>query len=205
MKLIKQLLGIEKFENQRISTIYLSLNSARFLTKNNLLVTEYSNNELEDALTEKAMNYEFLFSGLLNYLIFIEQIGGLFNLSIDLVVKHFFSNRFSDEQLNSLKQFRHSFAHRFSLATENKGDNSRKFMLNHQSPVNEKPIVEANPKWDGNYDTKSDETDTVINVKSFINFCEEFYNKVVSENEKGNLQLTIQENEIMAKYTIKPI
>ena len=81
MKLIKQLLGIEKFENQRISTIYLSLNSARFLTKNNLLVTEYSNNELEDALTEKAMNYEFLFSGLLNYLIFIEQIGGLFNLS----------------------------------------------------------------------------------------------------------------------------
>lgn len=201
--LIKQLLGIEEFEDQRISTIYLSLNSARFLTKNNLLVNEYSNTELEDILTEKALNYEFLFTGLLNYMIFIEQIGALFNLSIDLIVKHFFPNKFSDEELNSLKQLRNSFAHRFSLATENKGDKSRKFRLNHCSPKTEKPIVEACLSWDGTSYLKNDDfRDTIINVRSFINFCEEFYYKVVSENEKGNLLLVIQENEILAKFTI---
>ena len=202
-KLIKQLLGIEEFEGLRISTIYLSLNSARFLTKNNLLVHEYSNTELEDILTEKTLNYEFLFTGLLNYMIFIEQIGALFNLPIDLIVKHFFPNKFSDEELNSLKQFRNSFAHRFSLATENKGDKSRKFRLNHCSLETEKPIVEACFPWNGTYYSKNDSTsDTIINVRSFINFCEEFYYKVVSENEKDNLLLVIQENEILAKFTI---
>jgi len=207
-KLIKQLLGLEKFEDNRTSTIYLSLNSARFFTKNNLFVCEFSAPELENILTEKALIYEFLFSGLLNYLIFIEQIGGLLGLDIKKVIEKFFPNEFSNEEKESIYQFRNSFAHRFSLATQNKDLKSRKFRLEHKSNENEKPINEAKEKWfndfkDDIYKDKSDETDTVVNVKSFINFCEEFYNKVVSENENNNLLLVIQENEIMAKYTIK--
>lgn len=207
-QLVKQLLGLEKFDDERKSTIYIALNSARFFTKNNLFVHEYCKPELEDILTEKELNYEFLFSGLLNYLIFIEQIGGLFGLDIKKVIEKFFPNEFSNEEKESIYQFRNSFAHRFSLATQNNGTNSRKFRLEHNSNENEKPINKAKEKWfkdikDDIYKDKSDETDTVVNVKSFINFCEEFYNKVVSENENNNLLLVIQENEIMAKYTIK--
>lgn len=204
-QLVKQLLGLEKFEDNRTSTIYLSLNSARFFTKNNLFVHEYCKPELEDILTEKSLNYEFLFSGLLNYLIFIEQIGGLLGLDIKKVIENFFPNEFSNEEKESIYQFRNSFAHRFSLATENKGTNSRKFTLYFHTLKSEKSIVEANTntKWNGNFNDKNQDSETIVNVNSFIRFCEEFYNKVVSENENNNLLLVIQENEIMAKYTIK--
>lgn len=202
-KLVNQLLGIKEFDDKRISTIYLSLNSARFFTKNNLFVCEFSAPELENILTEKALNYEFLFSGLLNYLIFIEQIGGLLGLDIKKVIEKFFPKEFSNEEKESIYQFRNSFAHRFSLATENKKANLRKFTLYFNTLKSEKPIVEANPKWNGNFNDKNQDSETIVNVNSFIRFCEEFYNKVVSENENNNLLLIIQENEIMAKYTIK--
>lgn len=204
MRLLKQLLGLEIFDDNRISTIYLSLNSARFLTKNNLLILEYYNNKLENNLSEKGLNYELLLSGLLNYMIFLEQIGSLFysQNSIKQVIETFFPNFFTDDEKVSIVQFRNCFAHRFSLAIENKGNSSRKFRLELHSLETEKPIIEANPKWEGDYSIKTNETDTIINVKSLIKFCENLYNHVISENEKGNLQLVMEEKEIMAKFTI---
>ena len=204
MRLLKQLLGLEIFDDNMISTIYLSLNSARFLTKNNLLILEYYNNKLENNLSEKGLNYELLLSGLLNYMIFLEQIGSLFysQNSIKQVIETFFPNFFTDDEKVSIVQFRNCFAHRFSLATENKGNSSRKFRLELHSLETEKPIIEANPKWEGDYSIKTNETDTIINVKSLIKFCENLYNHVISENEKGNLQLVMEEKEIMAKFTI---
>ncbi len=204
MRLLKQLLGLELFDDNRTSTIYLSLNSARFLTKNNLFTLKYYDKILENNLSDKGLNYELLFSGLLNYMIFIEQIGSLFYSqdSIKQIIEKLFPKFFTDDEKVSIVQFRNCFAHRFSLATENKGNNSRKFRLELYSLESEKPIIEAKPKWEGDYSIKTNETDTIINVKSLIKFCENLFNSVISENEKGNLRLVMQENEIMAKFTI---
>lgn len=81
----------------------------------------------------------FQFTGLINYLILLEQFGSIFIPKNQVKIKEKngifcslkYYSKLSDEQINAIKSLRNSLTHKFGLATEKKPSQKppRKFIL----------------------------------------------------------------------------
>lgn len=214
---ITKLLDIKQpmeYQPNRYSTITLLLIGARKLFGCNLETGKYEKQELNETNFTDGTYHSFQFSGLINYLIFLEQIGSIFRPKnpISALTKSngiycalkYFSELSCDTKIGAIVSLRNSLAHKFGLATEKnpKSKPPRKFILSserNQDVVN-LPIKD----WDGVFSDKSDTTSTTIYIIDLVNEIEKVYKQLKEENSKNNLEILLKDElcELKARYTI---
>jgi len=143
---IKNFLSIEQpmpLLMSHTSTIALLLKGARKMFGCNLNTGKYERLEFTKERFEDETLHSFQFSGLINYLIFLEQIGGAFKPKDKPTCGktngifrclYYFSDMSNETKINAIVTLRNSLTHRFGLATEKKLKNSvpRKFTLSSE-------------------------------------------------------------------------
>ena len=120
----------------RFSNIVLLLKAARKLTGRNIETGDYEKNEFNDEDFEDGLFHSFQYTGLINYLILLEQFGSIFSqresgnrISCALLD---FPGLDDIKKINAIVALRHTLTHKFGLATEIKKDKTElqhKFIL----------------------------------------------------------------------------
>ncbi|HEY5370510.1 MAG TPA: hypothetical protein VIJ75_16115 [Hanamia sp.] len=197
----------------RFSTIALLLRGGRKLFGCDLASGEYERNELNIENFENQTYHSFQFSGLINYLIFLEQVGSIFKPKNSIRINKtngifcslkYFSSLSDENKINSIKALRNSLTHKFGLATERnpKEKPPRKFLI---SIERDSEIVKLpNKNWDGEFSDKSDNTSTTIFIIDLIILIERVYQKIVEANKADKLEIVLNDGmeELKARFTI---
>lgn len=151
----------------RLSTINLLLKSSRKLSGFNIKNGIYEKNEYNELNFKEGTYLPFQFTGLISYLILLEQIGSAFKpINANNIEKtngiyrslKYYSN-LDSYSIICIINLRNSLVHRFSLSTETKKDNFH-FILSLER--NKKIIKKPTTKWDGDYSNKQPETYVTI-------------------------------------------
>jgi hypothetical protein len=199
----------------RFSTIALLLKSGRKLFGCDLVSGEYKRNEIN---IENFANQTYLslrLSGLINYLIFLEQIGSIFKPKnqtktftqtngIFCSLKYFSTLSDDDDRIKAIKSLRNSLTHKFGLATEKNPTDKppRKFIISIER--NSEIITLPNKDWDGTFSDKSDNTSTTIFIIDLVILIESVYQKIVEANKADELEMVLSDGieELKARFTI---
>jgi hypothetical protein len=211
----KKLLDIKQPMSEkpnRFSTIVLLIKSARKLFGCDLETGTYKMSELNEENFINGTYQSFQFTGLINYLILLEQLGSIFKPKdqIKLIQTNgifcslkYYSN-LSDDKIQAIKSLRNSLTHKFGLATEKKPNigKPRKFIIS----IENNPEIINLPKdnWDGNFNDKSDNTSTIIYAIELVKIIESIYQKIIEDNNSENLELVLEDGipELNSRYTI---
>jgi hypothetical protein len=190
--------------SNRFSTITLLLRSARKLSGYNLQTGIYEKNEFNEQNFKDRTYLSLQYTGLLNYLILLEQIGSAFKPTyadklrktncIYCSLKYY--SDLDGKNILYIISLRNSLAHRFSLATEFK--NQIKFKL---STERNNCVVKGGIK---NSKNKSIEKYIVIYLFDLIDLIESIYRKIYQDSisEKIELNLSGGFQELNSRYTI---
>jgi hypothetical protein len=214
---ISKLLDINQpIENNptRISTLILLLRGARKLSGRNLITGIYEMNEINDDFFDNGLYHSYQFSGLMNYLIFLEQLGSIFKVKVPTKSSnypnsiHQLLNEFSDlsdDKIFVVRALRNSLTHKFGLATAKnpqRNEMRHKFIISIER--NTEIITMPRHKWSGNFDDKSDHQSTTIYLIDFLDLIEQVLAKLKSELLKNKLELNLTGgiNELKARFTI---
>lgn len=195
---------------ERISLVITNLETARFLCKRNIDTGQKITEEevkIHTFLFEKGLYYSF-FSGILCYLVFLEQLGQIFEFSstnknpIYKVLEQY--NNTADVKVNyALVGLRNALAHNGGLINKNdKYSKSKKYKFIFSMEESEKIIELPKTDWDGKYSNKSENCDTIIYVNNLIDFIEEIFKKIKEDIMKGILTPINDVQEIKTKFTI---
>lgn len=197
----------------RFSSIILLLKSGRKLFGCDINTGEYKMKEYYVTNFSEETYYSFQFSGLINYLIFLEQIGSIFKLKncdnlkesygINAALTHF-SSITDNAKINAIVSLRNSLIHRFGLATEKNPKNKppRKFILSIER--NSDIVKLPNIEWDGTFSNKLGRTSTTIFIVDLVILIETVYQKICEENKKNNLDIKLKDgiDELKTRYTL---
>lgn len=211
---IKNIFSFEQpFEHNGAETFSVIINllrGARYLCGNDLDTGEYKLNNLGFSL-ENNLYHSFSFSGILNYLILLEQIGTLVEPKVksentnEKAIKRalfYFSNLDKEERI-ILAQLRNSLAHRFSLATEKDAKYPHKFIISIEKSdkVIKKPLI----KWDGDFSNKDEKYSTTIYSKNLIQLIESIFLSIQNLAQEEKLSLIVADGveELFTRYAIK--
>lgn len=209
------ILGIDK-ESDRTSCFMMALRSARYHMGRNIETGESYDNAggtpvdfaNRDSLVEHWMFDEEIFTGLVMYLILLDQIGCIFaKVGIVLQKKESgvkyalkcFSN-FSNKEREAIYALRCTLAHNFGLTTEKANPKPHKFILSFD--VDSKAVTLPTEKWDADYSDKSDGISTVIGVYALCDEIESVVDNVYDYYEQGKLQLQSDKKEICSRFTL---
>lgn len=196
----------------RFSTIALLLKGSRKLFGCDLETGEYKMNELNEENILDQTYHSFQFTGLINYLILLEQLGSIFKPKNITSIKQtngifcalkFFTS-LSEEKIKAVKSLRNSLTHKFGLATERNPREKppRKFILSIER--DEEIVLLPNTDWDGTFSDKTDFTCTTIFIIDLVALIEKIYQEVKAQLISNNLEIISSGgiNEIKARYTI---
>lgn len=215
---ITKLLDINQPMNDtelRFSTIMLLLRGARKLFGCDLDSGEYLMKEITEENILDGTYHSFQFSSIVNYLIFLEQIGSIFkpknqdNLppgynGIARALIYFSDFSQSDGRIQALRALRNSLTHKFGLATEANPQMRppHKFIFNMEQ--NKKVIVLPLQPWNGDFSDRSEDSSTTIFLINLVELVEDIYQKVLNELRDNNLEPKhgLEIGELMARYTI---
>jgi len=209
---IKSLIDINQpMENDscRYSTLSLLLKGARKLSGRDLKTGEYIGEKLSKQNIEDGTDRSFLFTGLMNYLIFLEQIGTIFNENpreknnkIRVALKNFSS--LTNKKINAVIALRNSFVHNYGLAAYDNNNSNRhlrhKFSLSIERNTDIVKLPIGN--WGGDFSDKSDETLTEVYIIDLIDLIEGIYSQIREGVETDNLSSKLEEDEIKSRFTI---
>lgn len=200
---------------ERFSTIALLLRNARHMTGRNLETGAYEKNELCNLEIDKNGLFEpQKFNGLINYLIFLEQLGHIFihdktgKLNkIDILLKQYAKNLNSDER-NAIRALRNALAHQFGLAivslnTKTKKINPKfthKFTLSIASGSS--IIKLGKSPWKGDFKDKSDETSTTVYIYKLHELAELILSKIQNDISNNSISIRLPLEEIKTRFTI---
>jgi hypothetical protein len=194
----------------RFSTLVFLLKSGRKLSGRDLTTGAYVGSEFNHQNFIDGTYYSFQFSGLISYLILLEQVGSIFKPTQELATKEMPIKKalkyFSDidpAKIDSIVALRNSMAHKFGLATEKKPHKMtpQKFTLSIERNVNivQLPIV----PWDGIFSNKSEDSHTLIYIHDLIDLIEGVFQKLLTEHKNGNIEVVLEDGleELKARYT----
>jgi hypothetical protein len=197
-------------EPVRFSMISSLLRAARELSGRDMVTGIYMMNELNEDNFQNQTYFPFKYSGLINYLIFLEQIGSAFELKQSsstssnkgLIYALSVFSSLGTEESKCILSLRNSLAHRFGLATESKPKHNipMKFSINLVDQ-DERIVLIPESKWDGKFEDKSDSSLTTVYLISLLNLIESIYKNVIEENAMENINLKISREEVFARYT----
>lgn len=216
--LIKQILTMDLTQD-KIYTPMICLRSARFLSGNNLETGVREDNNINEDCFKNLLYHPNQFSGLACYLIFLEMIGLIFKPKGEKPLKNInaihralthFGGELKGVEISAIRALRNSLAHNFGLAIKNNNKKykdtddynlTHKFQLNINSSTND-IVIFPKQRWFGDFSDKSDDTLTIINEKNLIQLIENIYQKLLSMNEKGELELALDEDQLNARFSI---
>jgi hypothetical protein len=198
----------------RFSTIAMLLKSARENSGCDLNSGVYQFNELNIENVTMGTYLPLKYSGLISYLIFLEQIGSALNLKdtqgdrdgIINAITNFSSRPIEIEKAQAIKSLRNSLVHRFGLATERKPKFGKpyRFTLNLLSENEDIIILPSHGnEWDGEFSrSSSNNSVTEVYLINLIELIEGIYQRILVENGQFRVTLRIGQDELMARYTI---
>lgn len=191
----------------KISTIKTLLLGAREFSGRNLKTGVYEGKDLNEYDFTNDLYITKRFNGILLYLIFLEQLGNIFQ-STNSPYKEkginrtllLFSKNIKDDKIIALSGLRNSLAHRYSLCTEKKGNNSFKYTLNWGE--NEQIIELPTIRWNGDFKQSDENTYSIIYVQSLTDEIEFIYNEAIFQLKTKLVKLDITIDELNSRYTI---
>ena len=194
----------------RFSTISLLLKGARSLSGRNLQTGVYELREFNETNFINGTYHSFQFTGLIDYLILLEQVGSIFKpINKSTIDKNpipralGYFTLLESKKIESVVGLRNSIAHKFGLATESSPRNgSRKFALSNNRNVAVIDLPQT--PWNGDFSDKSDATTTIVYLHDLIDLIESVYQSIISENKCGNIEMTLEGGiaELYARYTM---
>jgi len=212
MNIIDDLLNLEQpfsLSPVRFSTPILLLKGARKLAGRNLKTGVYEKKEFNDNNFDEGTYHSFQFMSISNYLILLEQFGGLFNNKLKSAITE------EREIIRALESFtdmkssvryaiyslRNSLLHKFGLTTEikPKPELMHKFTL---SIDRNSDIVSIREKDWNSFSDKDSKSNTIVYIIDLIDLIEKIYSDIIIGYKAGNIELRINEEELKARYTI---
>lgn len=198
----------------RFSTLGILLRGARDLSGRNPSDGTYDMNEFSVKNFENRTIHSNLFTGLINYLIFLEQLGSIFKKNgsvsqrtngILLALEDFSPLPLSEEKIFAIKTLRNCLTHGYGLATK-KESRSQDIKSIHKFTIS----IERNSEivklpletWNEDFSNKGEELNTTIYILDLIDLFEKLYSKLKEEIENDNVTLKICMNELKARFTI---
>lgn len=213
MNIIDDLLNLEQPFSQnpvRFSTPILLLKGARKLAGRNLKTGVYEKKEFNDNNFDEGTYHSFQFMSISNYLILLEQFGGLFNNKlkpeptetneIQRALENF--TNMQPIERNAIYSLRNSLLHRFGLTTElklGKPEFMHKFTL---SIERNSEVVSIREKDWNSFSDKDSLSNTKVYIIDLIDLIERIYSDIIIGYKTGNVELRIDEKELKARYTI---
>jgi hypothetical protein len=196
----------------RYSTIGILLKGARNLSGRRLSDGVYEMLELNSKNFAEQTYYSGLFTGLINYLIFLEQLGRIYKIiKGEEISNHtneiaFILTKFTglnESEIFAIRALRNSLAHKYGLATqkENKVGLIHKFTISIESnkDVVKLPLV----AWSGDFSDKNEQTNTTIYVVDLIDLIEKVYSNLKEEIKITHITLNVGiMDELKARFTI---
>ena len=191
----------------------IALNDARKITGRDIISGEYQLNIFESGNT---LFNPYSFIGIVNYLLILDMIGEIFEISTFSTNKH-------NNIYKALKQFsllknddidtciaiRNSLAHNYGLInipkdTKEYSTKRHKFVLDNQPNP---PLIEyphEGQGWIGNFNDKSESSSTTIGYIKICDLVEEVYINLKTKAEEGLVLLALNQNieELKARFTI---
>lgn len=222
-KFILGLLGMKQpFESnpERLSVVAMLLRNARDMTGRNLDTGEYERKELCNEYVSSHFLFEpRKFNGLFNYLILLEQLGTILEVScsstsdgmkeIDFVLCKY-ASFLSEGERRAIRFLRHAFAHQFSLAIvqkkRKKGEKkidqncAHKFTISIEESKN--PVNLRKRDWTGDFTDKKDDSSTIIYVRAFGDMVEKIYSDFLRDVVDNKVSLAIGIDEIKTRFTV---
>ena len=167
----------------------------------------------DDALANK-MLHPCLFSGILLYLVLLEQIGTLFRVrtysevseknGIKAALKMFAPSLTKDE-VEAINDLRNSLAHNLGLATElnmHSGKRKKHHLFTLDFNQNAELIVLPEEAWDGDFEHKYENNMTKIGVFAFCKQVETIVRQLKKLASCNDVELRLSEAEVKARFTI---
>lgn len=213
-EILECILGIKELPNRK-SCLQLALESARFhlgrdkvTGKGNDACFYFRQNKVDEIekgfQQEKNTDEADLFSGVILYLIILEQLGTIFDCSpnnhIINILKRY-ADGLSMGEIKAIKNLRNSLAHNYGLVAYNPKDKPIcKFILSFSIETNvvKKSIV----KWNKKFDNKSDDCSILIYVFPLIDLVEDIITKIIKEFQNKKLSCRLSKEELEARFTI---
>ena len=192
----------------RYSTLALLLRGGRRLSGYNIKTGIYKQLEFYDENFLDQTFHSFQFTGLINYLIFLEQIGSLFQPKksdknpsdktngINCALSYF--SVLDDQKIAAIRALRNSLTHKFGLATQDKADKSFKFSL---STERNSDIIHLG-EWAGDFSDKNEKSLTTVFIFDFIDLVEMIYKDINQGWAAQTIDCMTPLNEINARYTM---
>jgi hypothetical protein len=196
----------------RFSTLALLLRGARKLSGRNLSTGIYERNELNEENFKDQTYFSLQFTGLVDYLILLEQIGSIFkpkhqpliNRTNGIYCALSYFTALGDMEKKAIQMLRNSLTHKFGLATEKSP--TTKLPMKFTIDRNRDPRIIVPPlrNWNGAFSDKLDDSSTTVFLFDLLDLVEDVYQKVVLESKNRNLDLVLTDgiDELKARYTI---
>ena len=171
-KLIELILGRKKDDSNRKSCLMMALNSAN------------------DIITFKDLKKDFediIFSALILYLIFLEQVGIIFKKKTNYISTGNeieaallnFSCINNPDDAKAIRFLRNTFAHNYGLATDNFNKPYPKYKFTLIFSGIEGVVEHSAIPWDNDYNNKMVSSSTKIHVWHLITAITNVYNQLV--------------------------
>lgn len=217
------ILGLRKSEKRK-STLQMALLSARYhtgITKQGGMPTKdtfWLRHNLEDKLL-KGEDIDILPdeselpSSLTLYLICLEQLGTLFcedgdgdNNGIFKSIACFSPKKFKSEEIEAIKNLRHSLAHNFGLVSFNSKkptDTKYKYIIYYNDSEKNDIVRLPDKPWDGDWSDKSERTSCLIYAFSLMRLIEQIILRIQTRYKENKLEFAIKDlEEIKARFTV---
>lgn len=199
----------------RYSSVALLLRGARKLSGRNIENGSYEMNELNEQNFIEQTFFSFQFAGLINYLIFLEQIGSIFKPinqeaptgkgrgnGIYRTLSYY--TNLNDKKKKSVVALRNSLTHKFGLATESKPNSG--FPARFSLSISRNDEIIEIPKegscWKGDFSNKSDDCLTIVYIIDLLDQIENIYQNIYDNLNDDNIEMLIELDELKARYTI---
>lgn len=210
-KVIENLLTrnpLVELEGNRVSTLAITLNSAKFLLGNSFMSNAYQNDVVTEYIYLHNLYELSVFLGGIGYLTFLDQVGKVFipinrnelqltgikgRSAIANALTYF--STLSATEIDVIREFRNSLIHQFGLASNN-------YLFTMCYEEGERVIKIAETKWDGDYNNKNEENQTIVFVPNFVRLVEGVYDQILNDNKKNSVDLALNIEEIYSRFTI---
>jgi hypothetical protein len=194
-------------EQKHFSMFSLLLISARQLSGRNLSTGFYEMSEIDPESNIHNTYIPNQFTGLINYLIILEQIGSLFHPKginkrnektneIELALENF--SELEQQKRKAIKSLRNSLVHKFGLSTAKRDKENFRFSISNQR--NDQIIIPA--QWSGDFSEKSTDTLTVVYIRDLLDLIEKIIADVKEHWTINKIELKISIEELKSRYTV---
>ncbi len=185
------------------SCLTAALHDARYITGRNA----------DTGLPDSTILHGYLgrWTGAMCYMTILDQIGGCYRptdktkISGPAIIKSlkYFTN-LNDDEINAVYALRNAFFHDFSLYNHNNKDAKLQQTFTVGNHPTEKVVKLPARPWDGKMESRADDNNTFINLKTLGDLVEDVYKKLLDLHSNDKLEIDLQggPEELVNRYAM---